>query len=452
MEPIGIAAPGSTRNQLYFYSTNTIRTDYVSIEDDGKKYIFEVANIETINERLKDPEFFRVMGILDDYSKYNVYKTEAYFIGALNNNKMINEFFYIAPPSTKIYNALKEDIAIIHDITERPGRISIGFLLKYNSITVYLNFHSLFATHASILGRTGSGKTYFIKNLLRVMQTKCIVISPTDEYNKLANNGTLFDSGKIPIAINISDCRNTFDLNDSEMRYLKNYSAIKKIHETISSVELSKNILDYYQESNTNYQQSYLFDVKNIGDTEIPRYVSTLCEKLSHINTQISFVHKISKIKFPIVFSTQELSEKEENVAVHTLLSSILHTRINEFMSDEEPENTLIILEEAHNYAPSTKTTKCKDIIVQIARVGRKYGLHLLVLSQRPRYIDQTLISQCGTNFIFNLPNPQDIEYVMEHSYFYNEKSRNTIQNLKTGECLITSNTRNSDIVCKISI
>jgi DNA helicase HerA-like ATPase len=239
------------------------------------------------------------------------------------------------------------------------------------------------------------------------------------------------------------------------MQYLKNFSISNKLYETIESIELSEIIFHFYQRLNTskNYQQS-LFLNENINlNIEVPRYVSTLCEKLSRINIKISFVQKKPFNEYPIVFSTQELSEKEENIAVHSLLKSILHSRISKFKKlNKKPDDMLIVLEEAHNYAPSTKTTKCKDIIVQIARVGRKYGLHLLVLSQRPRYIDQTLLSQCSTNFIFNLPNPQDIEYVMDHSYFYNEKCRNTIQNLKTGECLITSNTRNSDIICRISL
>jgi DNA helicase HerA-like ATPase len=455
MNFIGVAAPGSTRRQLFFYSKDIISTDYVSIEEDRKRYIFEVAGIETINERLKDAEFFRIMRVEDDYSKYNIFKTEAYFIGALKDREIINDFFYIAPPGTKIYNAQKEDIENIFDITQGVDRINIGNFLKYDSISVHLNFDMLFSTHSSILGRTGSGKTYFIKNLLKILRTKYIAISPTDEYNSLTENVNLFDSGRIPVAINFSECKNAFDLNDSEMQYLKDYFKSKEIDETISSVELAEIIYSFYQKLNinSNYQNLFIFAEKTNPKIELPRFVSTLCEKLSRINILISFVRKKLISKFPIVFSTQELSEKEESIAVHSLLSSILHSRINKYKgSYEKPENMLIVLEEAHNYAPSTKTTKCKDIIVQIARVGRKYGLHLLVLSQRPRYIDQTLLSQCGTNFIFNLPNPQDIEYVMEHSYFYNEKSRNTIQNLKTGECLITSNARNSDIICKISL
>jgi DNA helicase HerA-like ATPase len=454
MNYIGITAPGSTRKQLFFYSKDNISTDYVSIEEKNKRYIYKVINIETINDRLKDTEFFRIIRPEDDYSKYNIYKTEALYIGTLKDKKIINNFFYIAPPGTKIYNAQKEDIESIYDITKDSGKINIGNLINYDSIPVYLNFNMLLSTHASILGRTGSGKTYFIKNLLKLLETNYIVISPTDEYNSLVENTGLFETGKIPVAIDISECKNAFDLNDSEMQYLKNYSITKKTDKTVSSVELSEYIYSFYQiYNNNNNQQSLFLDDKIIQNVDVPRYVSTLCEKLSRINTLISFIRKRSISKFPIVFSTQELSEKEENIAVHSLLNSILHSKISKFKaSSEKTEDILIVLEEAHNYAPSTKTTKCKDIIVQIARVGRKYGLHLLVLSQRPRFIDQTLISQCGTNFIFNLPNPQDVDYVMEYSYFYNEKSRNTIQNLKMGECLITSNVRNSDIVCRISL
>ena len=451
---IGIAAPGSTREQIIIYSKDRINADYISTIDGNKRYIFEVTTSETINERLQDTAFFRIMRDEDDYSKYNVFKTNAHFIGAIKDRKVTDDYFYITSPGTKIYNVEKEDIEIIYDIIEKPDRIKIGSFFRQNNIPVNLDFKKLFSTHASILGRTGSGKTFFIKNLLQKIKMEYIVISPTDEYNFLVNTTALFDSGEIPVDIEISKCKNAFDLNDSEFAFLKQYLKSTDVSQPVYSDELSDIIHSFYLKMNPNRnQQSFLFfDEKTIENIEVPRYVSSLCEKLSRINIKMNFNREKYSERLPIVFSTQELSEFAGNIAVNSFLSAILNLRKSEFKkSGNKPDDILIVLEEAHIFAPSIKTTKCKDIIVQIAREGRKYGLHLLVLSQRPRYIDQTLLSQCGTNIIFNLPNLQDIEYVMEHSYFYNQNNKNIVQNLKTGECLITSNTRNIDVICKVS-
>jgi DNA helicase HerA-like ATPase len=452
-EALGIAAPGSTREQIIIYSKDRINADYISTADEDKRYIFEVTMSETINERLQDTEIFRIMREDDDFSKYNVFKTSAHFIGAIKDGKITDDFFYITSPGTNIFGAEKEDIEIIYDINEKSGRIKIGTFFRQKDIPVYFDFKKLFSTHASILGRTGSGKTFFIRHLLQKLKTKYIVISPSDEYNSLVNIN-LFDSGEIPVDIEISKCKNMFDLNDSEFSYLKQYLKLNNENESIYSNDLSKKIISFYSQINQiKYQPSLFFynNEKTIENYEVPRYVSSLCDKLSHINIKVNNNQEEYPDKFPIVFSTQELSEFAGNVAVHSLLSTILNLKKNEFKeSNKKKDDILIILEEAHIFAPSVKTTKCKDIIVQIAREGRKYGLHLIILSQRPRYIDQTLLSQCGTNIIFNLPNPQDIEYVMEHSYFYNENSKNIVKNLKTGECLITSNARNIDVICNV--
>lgn len=455
-DSIGIVAPGSNRKQIIMYSKSNVYTDYIATEDEEtkKKYIFEITSIETINERLQDIEYYRIMLKEDNYLKYNIFRIEAHYIGALLNGRIINDMYYIATPGTKIYSATNEDIRNIYDINENADRIEIGNLLSQNSVPVNLDFRQLLATHASILGRTGSGKTYFIKKLLNELKTKYIVISPTDEYNSLVNAANLYDSGKIPVDIDVQKCKKALNLNDTEMAYLKQYYETNTIRNSISSGDLSSDIYSFFQEYNTKIiQQRSLFVDEIINKrNEIPRYVLTLCDKLSQVDIRISKNSKNYFDNIPIVFNTQELSEKTENIAVYSVLSTILNSRISKFRkSNANSDDILIVLEEAHNYAPSVKTTICKDIIIQIARVGRKYGLHLLVLSQRPRYIDQTLLSQCGTNFIFNLPNPHDVDYIMEHSYFYNENNRNLIQNLKTGVCLITSNTRNADIICKIS-
>lgn len=112
----------------------------------------------------------------------------------------------------------------------------------------------------------------------------------------------------------------------------------------------------------------------------------------------------------------------------------------------------MIFLEEAHNYVPSTKSSFCKDIIRQIARERRKLGIHLVMMSQRPRHLDPTALSQCGSIVSFNLANPEDIDYLMNNANFYGDYYRNTISDLRTGECIIVSDYILKGINCKVDL
>ena len=75
----------------------------------------------------------------------------------------------------------------------------------------------------------------------------------------------------------------------------------------------------------------------------------------------------------------------------------------------------LIVLEEAHNYIPQSegaKYTSVKKSIERIAKEGRKYGLSLMIVSQRPSEISETIFSQCNNFIAMRLTNPSDQQYV----------------------------------------
>lgn len=82
----------------------------------------------------------------------------------------------------------------------------------------------------------------------------------------------------------------------------------------------------------------------------------------------------------------------------------------------------LCVVEEAHNFIPSTgegqANTASVEIIRKVITEGRKFGVGLLLISQRPSRLDETTLSQCNTYMIFRLVNPRDqsfVERVMEN-------------------------------------
>jgi len=75
----------------------------------------------------------------------------------------------------------------------------------------------------------------------------------------------------------------------------------------------------------------------------------------------------------------------------------------------------LLVYEEAHNYIPQSESAKygsVKRAIERVAKEGRKYGISLMIVSQRPSEISETVFSQCNNFVAMRLTNPTDQRYV----------------------------------------
>lgn len=75
----------------------------------------------------------------------------------------------------------------------------------------------------------------------------------------------------------------------------------------------------------------------------------------------------------------------------------------------------LVVCEEAHRYIPADPTLgffPTRQAIARIAKEGRKYGVSLGIITQRPGELDQTILSQCSTLFAMRLSNDRDQEII----------------------------------------
>lgn len=98
-------------------------------------------------------------------------------------------------------------------------------------------------------------------------------------------------------------------------------------------------------------------------------------------------------------------------------VTALLGRIILEFVSHFVPENRgkypiVIVLEEAQNYIAEQKDSVAKTVFERIAREGRKYGISLIVCSQRPSELSKTVLSQCNSFVIHRLQNPEDQKYI----------------------------------------
>ena len=91
----------------------------------------------------------------------------------------------------------------------------------------------------------------------------------------------------------------------------------------------------------------------------------------------------------------------------------VLRSAAGEKINNDAP--LLLCFEEAHKYVPNSELTKyraSKLSIERIAKEGRKYGVTLLLSSQRPSEISETIFSQCSNFVAMRLTNPSDQNYV----------------------------------------
>jgi hypothetical protein len=72
------------------------------------------------------------------------------------------------------------------------------------------------------------------------------------------------------------------------------------------------------------------------------------------------------------------------------------------------PSPVLLVLEEAHRYLSESTTRLTRDSANRIAREGRKYGVGLLLVTQRPTELPKTALAQCGTIIALRLSNSED--------------------------------------------
>jgi hypothetical protein len=100
----------------------------------------------------------------------------------------------------------------------------------------------------------------------------------------------------------------------------------------------------------------------------------------------------------------------------------------------------LVICEEAHVYIPRDTNSEfagARKSMERIAKEGRKYGVGLMVVSQRPHEVSETVLAQCGTFICFRITNPDDQGYLRNLLPESTSHLINVLANLGRGEALV---------------
>ncbi len=98
-----------------------------------------------------------------------------------------------------------------------------------------------------------------------------------------------------------------------------------------------------------------------------------------------------------------------------------------------------LILEEAHRYVQQDSDTKILgyNIFDRIAKEGRKYGVILGLISQRPSEMSETVLSQCSNFLIFKMQHPRDVQFIKQMVPFITDEIVEKMKGLQPGTCVV---------------
>ncbi len=141
----------------------------------------------------------------------------------------------------------------------------------------------------------------------------------------------------------------------------------------------------------------------------------------------------------PMALSVVDLAGVDHWIAdfvVDKILREVWSRATNEGL----PWPVFMVLEEAHNFVPGgaqAERSQCAGIIKRIASEGRKFGIFLMLITQRPYRIHQDTLSQCNSQIIMRLTNPQDLYAVTKASEGISEGLLHDLPGLNVGEAVV---------------
>lgn len=97
----------------------------------------------------------------------------------------------------------------------------------------------------------------------------------------------------------------------------------------------------------------------------------------------------------------------------------------------------LVVLDEAHRFLPQDGDTSAHTVVSRIAKEGRKYGVGLMVVTQRPSDVDLAVLSQCGTMIALRVTNSKDRSAVSSTIPDDLGALTELLPTLRTGEMLV---------------
>ena len=121
------------------------------------------------------------------------------------------------------------------------------------------------------------------------------------------------------------------------------------------------------------------------------------------------------------------------------IVAKVLNETWGVAVNEGLPRPVFFVLEEAHNFVPGGQGAQSHSagIIKRIASEGRKFGLFMILITQRPYKVHADTLSQCNSQIIMRLTNPQDQQAIRLSSEGISEGLLADLPGLNVGEAVI---------------
>jgi len=464
-EVLGKVLDKCTPYEFSFVSARSAAGHYVAVDVEGSTMIGEIIEREAVNPYFNKPT---VLAYLpednDDINSQALYVSKVRPVGRICDGKR-RDVDIPPKPGSNVYSAAVPEIRLALALGDQGA--DIGTLKAQPDVKVLLPLDVLFRTHLCVLGRTGSGKSFFVKGLIdRISRQgpQTIILTPSDEYDDLAFRlgYEVYGEPRICLPFTPTYIAMTYGLTYAEQIVLESFMKDQEseIGEGAhSSRQIAASLRSWLGRGKekitrlTPVQGSFSADVESDAASlrkipprgSVETRVDTILSKVGSKDLWFSAHPMRVPFETSTVLNLSRLSAASQEAVTAYVLGNLLESKRRERGAD-----VFLVLEEAHMFAPSVQTTACKEKIVQLAREGRKLGVSLCLISQRPRHLDQTALSQCGSIFIFNLPHPDDVEHTFGVSPVYSSELIEAVRRLGVGECLIVGDVVKYPVVCRV--
>ena len=364
----------------------------------------------------------------------------------------------------EIFEASHDDLKGIFSRHSEVG-YKVGHLTSFEDIDVHLDASAFFGRHSAILGQSGSGKSWTVTSLIQsamrsMPKTHIILLDMHGEYSDKEVDGVItrspFDEGKVR-------CLNAHDV---EFPYwLLTYSELCEMitdpadeNASIQVSFLRSILIRLKRETNEHLQLGHItvdspvyysldgliesihnanVETSNFGKTKSPLY-GKFDQMLVRLNSLLNDTRYDFLMKAKTRNSTESLTDlMKDLVGLGEPLANVTVLDLSAVPFDVVPMVTAqigrlayefnfwnplcrefpiyLICEEAHEYIPREDIPRYREArrsMERIAKNGRKYGVGLCIVSQRPHDVSETVLAQCSSYICLRISNPDDQEYI----------------------------------------
>ncbi|MEE8322468.1 MAG: ATP-binding protein [Candidatus Bathyarchaeia archaeon] len=342
---------------------------------------------------------------------------------------------FVADKSSAVRALNPKEIKMIYD----RGTLFVGKTVDNHPVTLPVN--GLVQRHLSIIGMTGSGKSYLLGLLCEELARRkaaILIIDPHNEYIPLAQTLPR-ETRRMLYSVGTATGLNTYTLD------VKEISTHDFQHFTGMGPGSTSIVETVIQSLRENTPQYTIQDLLNKLDARAKRgqpsekaaatwarnYIQTLANT-GMIGIREPPIREMVGANQMTVVAMSGVQERIQQFVATSILKRVFNAR-----KHRKIPPLLLIVEEAHRFAPSGETASSSAMLRTLAAEGRKFGVCLVVVSQRPNRLDATVLSQCVTNIVMKIKNPMDLTSIRESAENVTDDILGELPRFERGEALV---------------